>query len=42
MDGLSLYNHALAMDRYAELRPWLTQYKEVARTKGIVIYRVRF
>jgi hypothetical protein len=42
MDGLSLYNHALAMDRYAELRPWLGHYQEVARTKGIVIYRIRF
>src|SRR5271169_6749782 len=41
MDGLSLYNHALAMERYAELRPWLAQYQEVARTKGIVIYRIR-
>jgi hypothetical protein len=42
MDGLSLYNHALAMDRYAELQPWLVQYQEVARTNGIVIYRIRF
>jgi hypothetical protein len=42
MDGLSLYNHALAMDGYAELQTWLTQYQEVARTKGIVIYRTRF
>ena len=42
MDGLSLYNHALAMEQYAELRPWLAQYKEVARTNGIVIYRIRF
>jgi hypothetical protein len=42
MDGLSLYNHALAMDQYAELRTWLTQYQEVGRTNGIVIYRIRF
>jgi hypothetical protein len=42
MDGLSLYNHALAMDRYAEFRQWLSQYQEVARTNGIVIYRIRF
>jgi len=40
MDGLSLYNPALAMERYAELRPWLAQYREVARTKTIVIYRL--
>lgn len=38
MDGLSLFNPHLSMERYAELRPWLTNYREVARTKGIVIY----
>lgn len=37
-DGLSLYNPALSMDRYAELRPWLQDYREVGRTKGTVIY----
>jgi hypothetical protein len=42
IDGLSLYNHALAMERYTELRPWLGQYQEVGRTRGIVIYRIRF
>ncbi len=41
MDGLSLYNPALAMDRYADLQPWLGQYHEVARTRTIVIYRVQ-
>jgi len=40
IDGLSLYNAALAMDRYPELRPWLAQYREVARTQTIVIYRL--
>ena len=40
MDGLSLYNPALSMDRYADLRPWLAQYRKVARTKTIVIYRL--
>jgi len=40
MDGLSLYNPALGMDHYAELRPWLGQYHEVARTQTIVIYRL--
>jgi hypothetical protein len=40
MDGLSLYNPALAMDRYPELRPWLANYREVARTRTIVIYRL--
>jgi len=40
MDGLSLYNPALAMDQYPELRPWLAQYREIARTQTIVIYRL--
>jgi len=39
IDGLSLYNPALSMDRYPELRGWLAGYREVARTKGSVIYR---
>jgi hypothetical protein len=38
IDSLSLYNPALAMDRYAELRGWLGGYRELARTKGSVIY----
>jgi hypothetical protein len=37
-DGLSLYNPALSMDHYPELRPWLANYREVARTKGTVVY----
>jgi len=40
IDGLSLYNPALAMDRYPELRLWLAQYQEVARTPTTVIYRL--
>jgi hypothetical protein len=40
MDGLSLYNPALAMDGYPELQPWLANYREVARTRTIVIYRL--
>jgi hypothetical protein len=40
MDGLSLYNPALAIDRYSELHSWLAQYQEVARTRTIVIYRL--
>jgi hypothetical protein len=40
MDGLSRYNPALAMERYAELRTWLGQYREVGRTGGTVIYRL--
>jgi len=38
IDGLGLYNPALTMDHYPELRPWLAQYREAARTKGSVIY----
>jgi hypothetical protein len=38
IDGLGLYNPALTMDHYAELRPWLAEYREVARTKGSVVY----
>jgi hypothetical protein len=40
MDGLSLYNPVLAMNRYPELRPWLARYREIARTRTIVIYRL--
>ncbi|MDE3197575.1 MAG: hypothetical protein KGN84_14585 [Acidobacteriota bacterium] len=38
VDGLSLYNPALAMANYPELRSWLLQYREAARTKGAIIY----
>jgi hypothetical protein len=38
IDGLGLYNPALTMDHYAELRPWLRNYREAARTKGSVVY----
>ncbi len=40
LDGLSLYNPALAMNHYPELVPWLAQYREIARTPTIVIYRL--
>jgi hypothetical protein len=38
VDGLSLYNPALAMDRYPELRLWLADYREVGRSRGSIIY----
>ena len=38
VDGLSLFNPALAMNRYEELRPWLNNYREVARTGETIIY----
>jgi hypothetical protein len=41
IDGLSLYNPALSMDRYDELRTWLRNYREVARTSGTIIYARR-
>jgi hypothetical protein len=37
IDGLSLYNPALSMDRYSELRNWINEYKEVGRTKGSIV-----
>lgn len=38
VDGLSPYNPALSMANYPELRPWLADYQEIARTKGTIIY----
>lgn len=39
VDGLSLLNPTLAPSLYPELRPWLAQYKLVARTNLSLIYR---
>jgi hypothetical protein len=39
LDGLGLYNPALAVTTYSDLDPWLAQYREVGRTGGIIIYR---
>ncbi|HVW86705.1 MAG TPA: hypothetical protein VHB50_18600 [Bryobacteraceae bacterium] len=38
IDGLGPFNPALAMNKYPELRSWLAQYREIARTKGAIIY----
>ncbi len=38
VDGLSPYNPALSMKNYPELKPWIAQYREVARTRGAIIY----
>jgi hypothetical protein len=38
LDGLSPFNPALAIQNYPELRNWLTQYREIARTNGVIIY----
>ena len=40
VDGLSSYNPRLAIANYPELRPWFANYREVARTRQTVIYRV--
>lgn len=39
VDGLSLLNPKLAPNLYPELRPWLTNYRLVARTKMSLIYK---
>jgi hypothetical protein len=39
VDGLSEYNPALSISRYPELQDWLSHYHEIARIRGIVIYR---
>lgn len=41
VDGLSEYNPRLALAGYPELKQWLAQYRELARIRGIVIYRRR-
>ncbi len=40
VDGLGPYNPALAISQYPDLGEWLLQYREVARTRGTVIYRL--
>jgi hypothetical protein len=39
IDGLGLYNPALAITHYRDLEPWLSGYREVARSGGSVVYR---
>jgi hypothetical protein len=39
VDGLSLLNPQLAMDRYPELRIWLRDYQPAYRTPRTVVYR---
>ncbi len=38
VDGIAPYNPALAIDQYADLRPWLSHYRVIARTGAAVIY----
>ena len=39
VDGLGLYNPTLAISNYPDLREWLAGYREIARTRGSIIYR---
>ena len=39
LDGLGLYNPALAVTAFPDLRAWLAHYREVGRTHATVIYR---
>ena len=40
LDGLGLYNPQLAISNYPDLRVWLDNYREVARSGQTVIYRL--
>ena len=40
VDGLSEYNPDLSMARYPELKAWLSHYHEIARIRGVVVYRL--
>ena len=39
LDGLGLYNPRLAIGSYPDLRAWMTNYAEIGRTAGTVVYR---
>jgi len=39
VDGLGLFNPKLAITSFPDLGPWLSHYREVARTGQTVIYR---
>lgn len=41
VDGLSEYNPALSITHYPELKDWLSHYQEIARIRGMVIYKVK-
>ena len=40
IDGLGPYNPALSLTAFADLAPWLANYREAARTRETVIYRL--
>ncbi len=39
VDGLSLYNSRLDINKYPDLAEWLTRYCEVGRTGGMIVYQ---
>ena len=41
LDGLGLYNPALAITAFPDLAQWLARYEEIGRTKATVLYRRR-
>jgi hypothetical protein len=41
LDGLGLYNPALAITAYPDLSEWLAEYQEIGRTTASVLYRRR-
>ncbi len=41
LDGLGLLNPALAITNYSDLRGWLSQYREVGRAGGVIVYQRR-
>lgn len=41
VDGLGPYNPTLAISNYPDLHNWLSRYREVARTRGTIIYHFR-
>ncbi len=40
VEGLGEYNPHLAITRYPDLRAWFAQYRQVARTRATVVYRL--
>jgi hypothetical protein len=40
MDGLGLYNPKLAITRYEDLQPWFKRYREVDRSRTVILYKL--
>jgi hypothetical protein len=39
LDGLGLYNPNLAITRYPDLESWLSNYRPVARSGTVIVYK---